>query len=1106
MPLAADVLAHIDVLADVRSRLAAVNREMTPEFMAAILSSPVLASVLSFRQLAAPVTQATNELYDYMTRCASKATEDVNGLLRACLSPVPMMASPLLTSPLLDSLLAHPVESTHGIAPADAAHRYAAISEFVSDSKWQFVFPPLSSLLSSALASPLLAAPPPEGSPVSGRMSLSMQQHAGMSPMGLTQSASPPLPSPVLSSQASPLLQAAPPPRQSSTQQQQQATHMVMRQAIGFGSSVFASQSGNSSALSSPLSSAPRSPVGQMHPQVFVQQQAQQQQALAMFAHDASREVIHSRSNIVRSSNESLSSARPSPSLSREGIPTHGGLPSGSYTREPRDVTAGGLPPLQSGYMSSSPESPLLSAPLLAPPLPPGGSRYAYSTEFTGPPKLARNFSDSAEVLAPTVRKLWTSAFSVSSPLLSWPLFVSALKVIVANITAALLSDLKLFGGLLDPPEGSDGYFSTQSGGWSDGLTPAVEEQNVTISRLARFLQCFASPPSAPAPTGAIEYNAQHLADAIAHFAAGGAPGVFAGHLNRSDTEAALIPAGPGSFVVRFSSTVPCDLAISYIPMEPGAQPQGLLRTNSVSGHASIVHELVTLSQSATSFVFRSRTYANLAHLVADQSAVLRRPATVAVSTAVSKSKRCMSFHGLLTYEATVTRLTHQPPGSYLLRMSQSQRHHIVIAYVSAVGTVAQTIVGPVSNPGYAPGAVSCSGTNFESLHAALTAYASSLLKFPVEPKDPSIGLTTAGQGLCFRSSAELLAAERLSGPASGYTASPCGPTGSVPGGRSSVPLGSEPDGELYAQVGPDLSREQLPVSARLQQQAPGSARSSSGASWGPRPMMQQQGTVPEPSPTQVYRLTASSDAFRQATPTGMYAVPPLSVPSPSVPGGAVPSPVVLSHGSVQQQQQMYGNVSTYHASSSSHSNSARRPSDSSSTTSPPSLSPATNRVAPVIPMVWPEPGRPLARTASDPHVSVVDLSEAGELYASATPQLVITQQQPVQSYGDVYQHQHQQQLHQGGVGQHVQVRLERERDPYAFPYPIQMAPPAYIVQPPLVAARSEEGDDPSSTLYQSSAVPVIERERVNASSPSLRSEDPRVASASLIPMLTHPA
>ena len=104
-------------------------------------------------------------------------------------------------------------------------------------------------------------------------------------------------------------------------------------------------------------------------------------------------------------------------------------------------------------------------------------------------------------------------------------------------------------------------------------------------------------------------------------------------------------------------------------------------------------------------------------------------------------------FHASLIYEQTLARLNCKPPGSYLLRASQSQRSSVVLAFVDTSGKVQQSIIAPdTSASGTSTGKVVCSGATFASLLAVLQAYSiapsdgtAALLKSPVSPASESV-------------------------------------------------------------------------------------------------------------------------------------------------------------------------------------------------------------------------------------------------------------------------------------------------------------------------------------------------------------------------------
>lgn len=104
-------------------------------------------------------------------------------------------------------------------------------------------------------------------------------------------------------------------------------------------------------------------------------------------------------------------------------------------------------------------------------------------------------------------------------------------------------------------------------------------------------------------------------------------------------------------------------------------------------------------------------------------------------------------FHASLIYEQTLARLSHKPPGSYLLRASQSQRSSVVLAFVDSSGKVQQSIISPVTSAaGTSTGKVVCSGATFVSLLAVLQAYSiapsdgtAALLKSPVSPASENV-------------------------------------------------------------------------------------------------------------------------------------------------------------------------------------------------------------------------------------------------------------------------------------------------------------------------------------------------------------------------------
>ena len=81
-------------------------------------------------------------------------------------------------------------------------------------------------------------------------------------------------------------------------------------------------------------------------------------------------------------------------------------------------------------------------------------------------------------------------------------------------------------------------------------------------------------------------------------------------------------------------------------------------------------------------------------------------------------------FHGAIVYDQTLAHLRGHPPGSYLVRASQSQRGSVVLAFVDAQGRVQQSIISPDPSPAAAgTGKVVCSGNTFPSLLSVILAY-----------------------------------------------------------------------------------------------------------------------------------------------------------------------------------------------------------------------------------------------------------------------------------------------------------------------------------------------------------------------------------------------
>ena len=115
-------------------------------------------------------------------------------------------------------------------------------------------------------------------------------------------------------------------------------------------------------------------------------------------------------------------------------------------------------------------------------------------------------------------------------------------------------------------------------------------------------------------------------------------------------------------------------------------------------------------------------------------------------------------FHAALVYEDTLARLKDKPPGSYLLRASQSQRSSAVLAFVDASGKVQQSIISPdTSSAGM--GKVICSGNTFPSLLSVLLAYsippaagATALLKAAVPPASNDVRIAPLRSGVAIDS------------------------------------------------------------------------------------------------------------------------------------------------------------------------------------------------------------------------------------------------------------------------------------------------------------------------------------------------------------------
>ena len=105
-------------------------------------------------------------------------------------------------------------------------------------------------------------------------------------------------------------------------------------------------------------------------------------------------------------------------------------------------------------------------------------------------------------------------------------------------------------------------------------------------------------------------------------------------------------------------------------------------------------------------------------------------PAAAQFSSSSSSKKntlRCFAlsgFHAALVYEQTRARLDKKPPGSYLLRASQSQQNSIVLAFVDSDWKVRQSLISPkIGALSAHAGEVVCSGKTYKSLRDVVLAH-----------------------------------------------------------------------------------------------------------------------------------------------------------------------------------------------------------------------------------------------------------------------------------------------------------------------------------------------------------------------------------------------
>lgn len=368
--------------------------------------------------------------------------------------------------------------------------------------------------------------------------------------------------------------------------------------------------------------------------------------------------------------------------------------------------------------------------------------------------------------------------------------------------------------------------------------TPAHTEI-VTIESVARFIATFASPSGVHATAWRSYWAASStgrsdsadrgsvpaqwwdaltegdMCDSVRACLAGVAPGAWAGFASRADVESALAATGPGTYILRLSSTRACTIALSYIPR--GSSP------------SSVVHEIVHTSPSVDGFLFRGRTYTHMPALLSAESATLTFPCVLAAANAAAAGAGCPAFHGIISYEATIARLTHTPAGAYLLRYSQSTRGSIVCAYMCADGRVAQSLIHPAPPPGTpsltasssggtrtqgesgvsadtSTAAVICSGRVYSTLRAALIAHSGpgGILHMEIPARDMSVALRAGVEGAARARAREWMQASgRDDGPMNEMRTMSATPRGDEP----SLPAAAGEDDPMPAMMSAGVAR-----------------------------------------------------------------------------------------------------------------------------------------------------------------------------------------------------------------------------------------------------------------------------------------------------------